>query len=482
MTSSPVARRPEPSLRRRLLWWTLVPLTLLMLVNSVALYRQSLRAADTAYDRTLLASAKSLGEQLEIEPVAGGRPRIRAIVPYAALEAFEADTRSRMYYRVAGTEGETVLGYDDLPLPPPLARPVRTPYAALVEFRDVDYRGTPVRMAVLQQPVATTGAQGMAVVQIAETLELRQTLARQLLVDTIWRELAWIAVTATVVVLVVQHATRPIRELSDQLERRAENDLDPIEAGNLPGELTPLVDATNGVMQRLSHLLEHQKRFVRDASHQLRTPLAVLKAQVQSAQRGDLDARAALDEIGRTVDGATRVANQMLALAKIEQLRQQGETTSQDWGVVAREVALELAPLIAERELDLDARFADGAMVQAHEWSLRELTRNLLHNAIKHAPTGSTLLLEVTADAGHASLRIEDEGPGITPELMQRLAQPFVTGDSRSGSGLGLAICREILASLGGGLEMVDKATAGMPGSGTGVVVTARLTLLRDRR
>jgi two-component system sensor histidine kinase TctE len=463
------------SLRRRLLWWTLAPLSLLMVVNAAALYRQSLRAADTAYDRTLLASAKSLGEQLEIDVADNGRQRIRATVPYAALEAFEADTRSRMYYRIAGIDGETVLGYADLALPPPLARPARTPYAALVEFRDADYRGVPVRMAVLQQPVASANAQGMAVVQVAETLELRQTLAREMLADTLWRELLWIAVAAAVIVLVVQRATKPIRELSQQLERRPENDLTPLTPVDTPGELVPLVDATNGVMQRLSQLLDHQKRFVRDASHQLRTPLAVLKAQVQSAKRGDVDGRTALDEIEATVDAATRVANQMLALAKVEQVRQQGELSAQDWGAVARDVALELAPLIAERDIDFDVRVSQGAIVRAHEWSLRELTRNLLHNAIKHAPRGSALVLEVGADTMHAALRVEDEGPGIAPEVMGRITQPFVSGDPRSGSGLGLAICHEVLVSLGGALALVNKLSNEPGRHSAGLVATAQL-------
>ena len=460
MTAGGTRSRGNPSLRQRLLWWTLVPLTLLMAVNAAALYRQSLRAADTAYDRTLLASAKSLGEQLEIEAVAGGRPRIRATVPYAALEAFEADTRSRMYYRIAGADGETVLGYDDLPLPPALAEPARTPYAALVEFRDVDYRGTPVRMAVLQQPVASAGAYGMAVVQVAETLELRQTLARQVLVDTIRRELLWIAVAAAVVVLVVQRATRPIRALSSQLEQRAENDLTPLRADDTPREVQPLIEATNGLMTRLHALLDHQKRFVRDASHQLRTPLAVLKTQVQSAQRGDVEPHVAFAEIERTVDAATRLANQMLALAKIEQLRQQGDAGTHDWGAIAREVALELSPLIAASDLDFDCALAP-AVVAGHEWSLRELTRNLLHNAIRHAPRGSPLVLRVDALERHATLRIDDAGPGIAPEVMRRIAQPFASGDPRSGSGLGLAICREIVESLGGELELRNRSPSG---------------------
>ncbi len=473
------APRTNPSLRRRLLWWTLLPLSLLMVINAAALYRQSLRAADTAYDRTLLATAKSLGEQLDIDAHADGSQRIRATLPYAALDAFEADTRSRLYYRITGTAGETVLGYDDLPMPAPNARPQRTPYAALVTFHDVDYRGTDVRMAVLQQPVASAAAQGMAVIQVAETLELRQSLARQMLVDTLWRELLSIAVAAGVVVVVVQRATQPIRALSAQLSQRAENDLSPLLVSNAPSELQPLVDATNGVMQRLQNLLDHQKRFVRDASHQLRTPLAVLKAQVQSAQRGDIAPRAALDDIEQTVDTATRVANQMLALAKVEQLRQQGDLSVQDWGAVAREVALDLGPLIAERNLDFDCHVAPQALVRAHDWSLRELTRNLLHNAIKHAPSGSHLRMAVSADAQRVALSIDDEGPGIAADVMQRISQPFVTGDPRSGSGLGLAICREILLSLGGELVLLNKPSDGDATSRAGLLATAQLPRAR---
>jgi two-component system sensor histidine kinase TctE len=468
--------RARASLRRRLLTWTLLPLIVLMAVNAATLYRQSLRMADTAYDRTLLASAKSLGEQLDIDLAPDGRPRIRAVVPYGALEAFETDTRSRMYYRIGGSDGETVLGYADLPLPTAVTPPARTPYAALVEFRDVDYQGTPVRMAVLQQPVAGATTQGMAVIQVAETLELRRMLARQMLVDTLWREAAWIALAAFVLVFAVQRATRPIRELSRQIEHRPESDLTPIDPGDTPRELAPMVDATNGVMRRLSHLLAHQKRFVRDASHQLRTPLAVAKAQVQSARRGDVEHGAAFAEIEATVDGAIRVANQMLALAKVEQLRQQGDITPQDWGAVARDVALELAPLIAGRDLDLHTRLRDDVIVPAHEWSLRELTRNLLHNAIGHAPPGSMLTIDVAIENGCGMLRIEDQGPGIAPEVMQRISQPFFTADPRSGSGLGLTICREVLASLGGRLEFVDKATAGLDGT-TGLIATARLPL-----
>jgi len=158
---------------------------------------------------------------------------------------------------------------------------------------------------------------------VAETLELRRRLTRRILVDFLWQQAALVAVIALVVLVVVQRGTRPVRRLSSELQARPEGDLTPLAAAGAPRELLPLVDATNEVMHRLAHLLENQKRFVRDSAHQLRTPLAVLKIQAQNGLAGHADARQALQDMHGTVERATRLANQMLALAKVEQLRQQ---------------------------------------------------------------------------------------------------------------------------------------------------------------
>src|SRR5690606_30433474 len=267
--------------------------------------------------------------------------------------AFEADTQSRLYYRVSGLQGQLVSGFADLPFWRGRI-PDRGAYAALVDFYDDTFRGNQVRVAVLLQPVASQVGRGMAVIQVAETLELRRTLTRQILIDTLWQQAMLVAVIALVVVVVVQRATRPVRRLSGELQARAEGDLTPLAAAGAPRELVPLLDATNEVMARLAHLLDHQKRFVRDTAHQLRTPLAVLKTQVQSALRGDVEPRQALLEIEDTVERATVLANQMLSLAKVEQLRQQADAGPTDLAEVVRAVALELAPLVAERDLDFD--------------------------------------------------------------------------------------------------------------------------------
>ena len=459
------------SLRSQLLLGILLPVLALVAANTASLYRQALRAADTAYDRTLLASAKSIGEQLAVVG-SGDAATLQANVPYSALEAFEADNRSRMYYRVSGFHGEMASGFDDLPAWRGRI-PTKGPYAALVDFYDERYRGEPVRMAVLLQPVAGAGGLGMATVQVAETLELRQTLARQILVDTLWRQAALLAVLTAVVLIVVQLATRPVRELSERLRDRAEGDLSPIEVASAPRELQPLLAATNHVMGRLAQLLEHQKRFVRDTAHQLRTPLAVLKAQLQSAQRGDVEPAQALAEVGHTVERATELANQMLALAKVEQIRQQDDAPVSDWAAIARAVALDLGALIAQAQLDFEIDTAP-ARVRSHEWALRELTRNLLHNALRHAPPGSPLALRLHPQGDAAVLTVADHGPGLGPEQRARLFQPFAAGQG-GGTGLGLAICHEIVRTLGGSIALTNR-------DGGGLDATVHLPLADNHR
>ncbi|MBC5783024.1 sensor histidine kinase [Ramlibacter sp. USB13] len=462
------------SLRSFLLAGILLPVGIVVAVNAASLYRKTLAAVNTAYDRTLLASAKSIGEQLAVTGYDEAAV-LRATVPYSALEAFEADVQTRMYYRVSNLHGQLVSGFADLPfwhgtIPP------QPPYAALVNFYDTEYRDMQVRVAVLLQPVASPGGRAMAVIQVAETLELRRKLTRRILIDFLWQQAALVAVIGLVVVVVVQGATRPVRRLSQELQARPEGDLTPLPAAGAPRELVPLLDATNEVMARLAHMLDNQKRFIRDTSHQLRTPLAVLKAQVQSALRGDVEPRQALGEIRETVDRATVLANQMLSLAKVEQLRQQADVQANDLSEAVRAVALDLAPLVADKDIEFDIETVP-APVLAHEWMLRELSRNLLHNAIKHTPPGGTLSVRVHADTRTGALVVSDSGPGIPAELQARLYQPFSAGDVRSGSGLGLAICQEIVRALGGTIELENREK---DSRAAGLTATVRLPLAEN--
>jgi two-component system sensor histidine kinase TctE len=461
--------RGSLSLRKQLLIGILLPIALFILVDTVSLYRQALGAVNVAYDRTLLASAKAIGELIDIAGE-GESAQLRASVPYSVLEAFEADNRSRMVYRVGDARGQWIDGDRQLRAWSGTL-PDQGPYSALVDFYDDTVRGEAVRVAVLLQPVASGRERAMATVQVAETLEIRRDLARQILLDTLRRQILLIGVITLVVLLVVQRVTGPVRSLSQSLDQRGENDLTAITATDLPAEIQPLTDATNRVMARLMHLLEHQKRFVRDAAHQLRTPLAVLKVQVQSALRGDLQAQTALQDIEETVDWATALANQMLNLAKVEQLRQLQDFTSMDWTSVVHNLALEMSPLVAQKNINFDW-VAAPCRVMAHEWMLRELVRNVLHNAIRFTPEGGDLSVRMQVKDQRAVLEIQDSGPGLSAALQARLFQPFSAGDTRSGSGLGLTIAREIVLALNGTIELKNQVAGS---TGGGLVATISL-------
>ncbi len=452
----------QPSLQRHLLLGIGLCVFAFVSLHAVLVYRQTLEVVNIAYDRTLLASAKTIGESLELVGE-GASARVVATVPYSALEAFEADSRSRMSYRVTGLAGELVSGYEGMP-PPPVVLDQNNPYAALVSFHDGEFDGRAVRVATLLQPVANAGARGMATIQVAETLELRQALTWPVLMKTLVQYVALLAAIGLVVWWVVRRATRGVRRLSAQIEARTAQDVSPIDVSATPRELLPVLTATNRVMARLQDLGSEQRRFVRDASHQLRTPLAVLKMQVQSALRGDVTPVQGLHEINLSIDRATNVANQMLALAKVEQLRlaaQSGDVPVQKLNDIVRDIALELAPLMVAKSLEFDIETQD-ADVAAHDWMLRELCRNLLANAIRFSPESGALRVSLVSDPRHAVLSIADSGPGLNSAVLARLFQPFVSASNNdvdnqsehAGAGLGLLICKDICDALGGQIEL----------------------------
>jgi two-component system sensor histidine kinase TctE len=168
----------------------------------------------------------------------------------------------------------------------------------------------------------------------------------------------------------------------------------------------------------------------------------------------------ALQEIQVTVDRATALANQMLSLAKVEQVRQMQDFATIDWSEVVRAVALDVSPLIAEKDIDFEL-VTLPCSVHAHDWMLRELTRNLLHNAARHTPVGGQLSVRIQPVADNAQLVVADTGNGISEDMRQRLFQPFATGDTKSGTGLGLTIAREIVQALDGSIQLNNRLKGG---------------------
>ncbi|MBP0598306.1 sensor histidine kinase N-terminal domain-containing protein [Herbaspirillum sp. LeCh32-8] len=441
------------SVRAYLLAWIISPIALFIVIDSFSLYRNTLESVNTAYDRMLIASVHSIGDLLRIE-----NGELKASLPYAALEIYEADYSSRMIYRINDLDGKFFDGDAELPAYKGKADKAAI-YPALARIYEDTYNGVPVRVAALFQPVVTNGPHGAALVQVAETMENRSALARKIFWETLIRQALLLVVIVSVTLYVVSRALQPVDALRRQLDERSADDLSPVAPPMAPRELQPFINALNQLMSRLRRLLDHQQRFVANASHQLRTPLAVLKTQLQSGLRGDAPAQVILGEMSDTVERATNLANQLLSLAKVEQLRGRGVQEVCDLGMLARETAVDLSPLIAEKNLDFELD-AQKAFVMGHPWMVGELISNLLHNAIRHTPEGGKLGVRIRSEGMQASLLVWDSGAGIAAETMENVFKAFSSSGASSG-GLGLTICGEIVDSMNASIRLDNRFAPG---------------------
>lgn len=466
-------RERRASIRSRLIAPIVAALVLFFALDSYFSYRDTLQSINIAYDRTLLASARAIGDGVKF-----AHEQLTVSLPYPALEVFEADTRSRMVFRVSDFDGGFLSGYRDLPAFKGKTQD-RPPYAALVEFYQGEFQGEPVRVAALLQPVYTGSEYKMVVVQVAETLELRRAIAQTVLWPSIWRELGVIAMLAVAIWFIIGRGLRPLLRLREEIMDRSADSVEALST-KTTRELSPVVDAMNEVMQRLRRLLANRQRFVRDASHQLRTPLAALKIQVQNAREGSVEPYLALAEIEVSVDRATRVANQMLALAKVAELaddewQAEAARSSTDLVTVCRDIAVECSPLLSEKHLDfsLDGDIESVQWVRGSDWMLREMLRNLLSNAIRYSPEAGAVGFLVEHDVRERRLYVWDSGKGIDETQKPKLFQAFATGDRTSGTGLGLVICRDICQKIGATLTLNNRredANVYLPVAATGCV------------
>ncbi len=447
------------SLRARLLLRLAILLTPLLLYGAWSAYWNGRAAADTAYDRTLLASARAIAEGLVTSD-----GRLRANVPYVALDTFAYDSAGRIYYQVLDTEGRLVSGYEQLPAPSAEVR--RTDdYPALARFYDGEFQGQGVRLVSLLQPVSEPELNGIAEIRVAETLGARERMARSLLSDTLWR-LGLLALAALVLVwLAVSAALRPLARLSEAVQDRAPDDLRPLPLVDVQRELKPLVGALNGFTERLRGQFERQARFIADASHELRTPLAALKARIELGLREPQPKvwRNTLEEAGQSTDKVIHLANQLLSLARIESGAQsiaEGGAQRLDLSQLARELGLAMAALAHQRGVALALEAEQPVWVVGEPTLLSELLGNLVHNALAHTPAGGNVILRVREGG---LLEVEDDGPGIPLAERDRVFARFYRRDTGGhGAGLGLAIVGEIVRAHRAGIELGEGALGGL--------------------
>jgi two-component system sensor histidine kinase TctE len=452
------AGAPLGSLRNQLLRWLLIPLVILVAVNSVSVYTNALEAADLAYDRSLLASTRALAERVSIK-----NGKVVADVPYVALDSFETDTLGRIFYKVSGLNGETVSGYDDLP-PVPANVPRSEAYPALVRFYHADYNGEPVRIAALLQPVYDDSMRGIALIQVGETLDARRGLSRKILFDTLLRQAVMLMAVATLVWFAVRLVLRPLMRLKMEVETRDLKDLSDVDPALVHKEVRPLVAAMNGTMARMQNLIASQRRFIADASHQLRTPLTVLKTQAELALRENDGAamRAIVQSIAATTDSTVHLANRLLTLARIEHGGEAVSLAPVSLPAIVRQVGLELALPAVQKKIDLSLEAPPEALVDGQAHMLHELVSNLVDNAIRYTPAGGQVVLRVLAQGGGgALLEVEDSGAGIAAAEREKVFRPFYRSTAsletnQDGTGLGLTIVRDIASLHRAGITLSE--------------------------
>jgi two-component system sensor histidine kinase TctE len=431
------------SLRAHLLRLLLPPIAALLALGAVVAYYPSIEPATQAYDQALVDIGLALGSHVRV-----GQTEYRFDLPPAVEQVLRTDRFDSIYYRVISPAGLEIAGDADLPAPPGEAIAHNTMY-----------KGEKVRVVSVQAPCGRSACN----VLVGETMVKREHLARDLLLQSLFPDFLIALATLVIVWFGVKRGLQPLARLSDEIKARSAGDLRPIDAAGAPEETRPLVGALNGLLEEVSAASRKQQRFLADAAHQLRTPLAGLQAHTELALAQPMpDAcRAQLEQVHRATIRTARLANQLLALARAEP----GARSSSE-NINLKDLAgAEAETWVRQsRSRDIDLGFElEPAPLAGDAFLLREALSNLVHNALEYSNRGARVTVRTGRRDGHAFLEVEDDGPGIAPQERTHVLERFyrVPGTPGTGSGLGLAIVREIAASHAASMFIVDGSAGG---------------------
>lgn len=435
-------RRKSWSLRRRLIAWLLVPLSLLCAVMLSSAYISAIETADKAYDRLLFASALTIADRVIVED-----GELEVDLPYVALEMFSSTAQDRVFYQVSGLNGEIVTGYRDLPAVP-------TDGDGSPVFYDADYRGLTVRVAVLSKPIHVNGVKGQFTVKVAQTKGERNRLISDFMVGATIRLVLLLVLAAAFTWMGITLGLAPLKRLQVAIRMRSSQDLSPLET-DVPREVLDLVMAINGLMTRIGGSFTSMRRFITDASHQLRTPLATLKLQAEVAlreQEPDV-IKSKVAELHENTRRTSRLVEQLLTLARIEPDSGVHRLECVDIADLAAEKTRSLVPAALRKEIDLGfERDRGDASITGDSVFLGEMLNNVIENAIIYCPSGSRITVRVCNGGGSIRLEVVDDGPGIPPDERDKVMDRFyrLPGAPDGGCGLGLPIVKEIAERHGG--------------------------------
>ncbi|MER8571963.1 sensor histidine kinase [Mesorhizobium sp. M1338] len=445
------------SLRLQLLAWVVLPLAGLATINLWTSHRSAQATADLVTDRMLLGSARAIAEQVAI--VDGV---LDATVPPAAIEMFDTGDRDSVYYRVETAGGRLLTGYPDLPEGP------RQPSTEAV------YRDHALRLLTFSHAVVGAGADSPISVTVGVTLAGHDAMVKRLWLSAFAQQLALVAIAGIFVLLGLRRGLAPLIRLRDAVRSPGRSDLDPVEVPGAQSEIQPLIDALNAYMERVRAQMAAQRRFIANAAHQLRTPLALLSTQASYALRESAaEARQeALVALQASSGKLARLAEQLLTLSRAEPGSRRPRADRIDLTDAARHVLETQAPAAIARRIDLGLEEAGPVPVIGDGTMLREMIVNLVDNALRYSAAGGSVTVKLAVIDGKAVLTVADDGPGIPADERDHVFERFyrIAGSTEEGSGLGLAIVREVVENAGGRVTLGDGATGGL-------VVEVRLPL-----
>ncbi|QCU51941.1 sensor histidine kinase [Burkholderia pseudomallei] len=456
------------SLRGRLLWWLLLPLAVFVAIAGAMSYDTARKTADLVQDGALVASARVIAEDVDWE---GGA--LVANVPPAALELFASPAQDHVYYKVRTGGGRLLAGNPDLDGPAALAASGAQP----VLF-DTALGGLAIRAVAYTRELYNAGNTETVTVVVGKTQTSRQMMIAAIWHPQLWRLALMLALAMALVYLGLTFELRPLMKLKEDVADRGPMELEPIRTERLHFELRPIVDAINQCIAQLNLHAATQRRFIADAAHQLRTPIAVIDTQIQCARQrenGDAALAALLASMQRSNRRMADVTDKLLLLAHAEAASPARLAARVDIAAVVSGVLEEAIVLAERRRIDLGAELDDDLQVAGSESLLSALLMNLVDNAVRYAHEGGRVTVSARRDGDAVVLEVVDDGPGIPAEARPHVFKRFYrVARDEEGTGLGLAIVEEIAQSHGGAVSL---ATG--PGN-RGVRMTVRLPAYRN--
>jgi two-component system sensor histidine kinase TctE len=453
------------SIRVNLLAWLIIPGLLVLGIGARLSYEQAFRLSNIVTDQQLTASARMIAEQ-----VAYSDDSLVVTIPPAALELFASESHDEVAYAVTDPAGTLIAGYPGLDTPAIAGR------GNLLFFETTFRDEEPMRAVDFLQTVVTPTGGVTVRVSVGETLKARDALVTTLWMRGFLEQGALVIAGAISIWFGISRELAPLLRLRQEVRDRRPDQFEPFDADKVQTEIRPLVQALNAHMDRLRQQLERQRRFLDSAAHQLRTPLAVIKTQVNYALRARerSEANLALTEVDSNLTSMARMTSQLLALGGVDHNRTALQSETLDLSEIAHQVVLEAASRALDAGIEM-AFDSDGpAEVVGSDVMLVELVTNLVDNVIAHAGSGAEATIAVRKGVRDVILRVEDSGAGAADEDRPGLLQRFRRGKNArpGGSGLGLSIVSEIVESMGGTIELPA------PRAGRGFAVEVRLPVL----